>query len=131
VRRGCEEPPQPTASSAHADAAIVQTRRIRTRGTSAEHRSFGRSRDRGDIGVESVVWGCYLLGRSALRLTVLLSGTLTGFLAVVMLTGTPLMLMLVLVAWSIHYAIRQLATDGEEAPTAGPATGVAIAQPVR
>jgi len=81
------------------------------------------------FGVESVVGGCYLLGRGALRLTVLLSGTLTGFLAVVILTGTPLML--VLVAWSIDYAIRQLTTDGEEAPTAGPATGVAIAQPVR
>lgn len=65
--------------------------------------------------MSSVVWGCYLLGRSALRLTVLLTGTLTGFLAVVFVTGTPVML--ALVAWSIRYAIRQLTPDGEEAPT--------------
>jgi hypothetical protein len=59
---------------------------------------------------------------------VLLTGTLTGFLAVVFVTGTPVML--VLVAWSIRYAIRQLTPDGQEAPTAGTAPGVAPLRPV-
>ena len=57
--------------------------------------------------VESVVWGAYFLARSALRLVLLLEGSLETFLAVVFLTGTPVML--VLLAWSIRYAIRGLA----------------------
>ncbi|MCW3056217.1 MAG: hypothetical protein JWO21_186 [Solirubrobacterales bacterium] len=59
-------------------------------------------------GVESVVWGVYMLVRSALRLSVLLllQGSLESFLLVVLLTGTPIMLLLV--AWSIRYAIRGL-----------------------
>ena len=59
-------------------------------------------------GVESVVWGVYMLLRSALRLAVLLQGSLESFLLVVLLTGTPIMLLLV--AWSIRYAIRGLTT---------------------
>jgi hypothetical protein len=58
-------------------------------------------------GVESVVWGAYFLARSALRLVVLLQGSLESFLVIVFLTGTPVML--VLLAWSIRYAIRGLA----------------------
>ena len=58
-------------------------------------------------GVESVVWGAYFLARSALRLFVLLHGSLESFLLIVFLTGTPVML--VLLAWSIRYAIRGLA----------------------
>ena len=57
--------------------------------------------------VESVVWGAYFLARSALRLVLLLEGSLESFLVVVFLTGTPVML--VLLAWSIRYAIRGLA----------------------
>lgn len=57
--------------------------------------------------VESVVWGAYFLARSALRLVVLLQGSLESFLLIVFLTGTPVML--VLLAWSIRYAIRSLA----------------------
>jgi hypothetical protein len=57
--------------------------------------------------VESVVWGAYFLARSALRLVVLLQGSLESFLLIVFLTGTPVML--VLLAWSIRYAIRGLA----------------------
>lgn len=57
--------------------------------------------------VESVVWGAYFLARSALRLVVLLHGSLESFLLIVFLTGTPVML--VLLAWSIRYAIRGLA----------------------
>ncbi len=75
-------------------------------------------------GVESVVWGIYMLVRSGLRLAVLLRGSLESFLLVVLLTGTPMMLLLV--AWSIRYAIRGLtrrmpersppqASDGDEA----------------
>jgi hypothetical protein len=55
------------------------------------------------FGFESAVWGLYLLARSALRLTVLLEGSVEGFLLVAFLTGTPLMVGLV--AWSIRYAI--------------------------
>ena len=58
-------------------------------------------------GVESVVWGAYFLARSALRLVVLLQGSLESFLLIVFLTGTPVMLLLL--AWSIRYAIRGLA----------------------
>ena len=63
--------------------------------------------------IESVVWGAYFLARSALRLLVLLQGSLESFLLITVLTGTPAML--VLLAWSIRYAIRGLA-DAE--PTA-------------
>jgi hypothetical protein len=58
-------------------------------------------------GVESVVWGAYFLARSGLRLVVLLQGSLESFLLIVFLTGTPVMLLLL--AWSIRYAIRGLA----------------------
>ena len=57
-------------------------------------------------GVESVVWGLYFLGRSGLRLGMLLHGSLESFLLVTFLTGTPAMLLLM--AWSIHYSIRKL-----------------------
>ncbi len=57
--------------------------------------------------VESVVWGAYFLARSALRLVLLVEGSLETFLVVVFLTGTPVVL--VLLAWSIRYAIRGLA----------------------
>jgi Protein of unknown function (DUF3159) len=61
-------------------------------------------------GVESIVWGVYLLSRSVLRLVVLLYAGVGGYLLVV-LTGTPLTIALVM--WSIWYAIRRL-DDGEE-----------------
>ena len=64
-------------------------------------------------GVESIVWGLYLLARSALRLGFLLAGNVTGFLAVVFVTGTPTML--ALMAWSVWYAVRRLS----EAPASG------------
>jgi hypothetical protein len=59
--------------------------------------------------IESVVWGLYLLARSALRLAVLLTTSIGGLLVVVFLTGAPAMV--VLVAWSIHYAVDHLAPD--------------------
>jgi hypothetical protein len=57
--------------------------------------------------VESLVWGAYFVARSALRLVFLLQGDLAGFLVVVFLTGTPVTLLLL--AWSVRYAIRGLA----------------------
>jgi hypothetical protein len=63
-------------------------------------------------GVESVVWGVYLLSRSALRLVVLLYAGVGGYLLVV-LTGTPLTI--ALIVWSIWYAIRRLDDDDEDA----------------
>lgn len=65
--------------------------------------------------VESLVWGAYFIGRSALRLAVLLRGGIGGFLVVTFLTGTPVMV--VLLVWSIRYAIRGLA-ETEPPPAA-------------
>ena len=58
------------------------------------------------FGIESLVWAGYFLARSALRLAILLRGSLESFFAVTVVTGTPVML--VLVAWSIRYSIRRL-----------------------
>jgi len=62
--------------------------------------------------VESVVWGLYLGARSALRLAMLLHGSVTGFLVVAFVTGTPAMLGLV--AWSVWYSIRRFADEKQE-----------------
>jgi hypothetical protein len=59
------------------------------------------------FGVESLVWGSYFVGRSALRLLMLLHGSLEGFLLVTFLTGTPAMVLLFV--WSIRYSMRGLA----------------------
>jgi hypothetical protein len=67
------------------------------------------------FGIESLVWGAYFLARSALRLAMLLEGSLEGFLVVVFLTGTPVMLLLL--AWSIRFSLRGLA-DAQPAPAA-------------
>ena len=57
--------------------------------------------------VESVVWGAYFLGRSGLRLAVLLQGDIGSFIVITFLSGTPVMVLLL--AWSVRYAIRGLA----------------------
>ena len=69
------------------------------------------------FGIESVVWGVYLLGRAAIRLAALLHGSVEDFLLITIATGTPAML--VLTAWSIRYAIRNLSApeDNTPAPT--------------
>jgi intracellular septation protein A len=67
-------------------------------------------------GVESVVWGAYLLARSALRLSILLQGGVGSFVDVAFLTGTPTTLSLV--ASSILYAIRRF-SDDDTADSAG------------
>ena len=58
------------------------------------------------FGVVSVVWGVYFLGRSALRLWVLLHGSLENFLVINIVTGMPAML--AVLAWSVRYSIRAL-----------------------
>jgi hypothetical protein len=68
-------------------------------------------------GIESIVWGVYLLARSALRLTILLLGSVGSFVVVAFLTGTPAML--ALVAWSIWYAIRRFSDGDGSAGEAG------------
>ena len=67
-------------------------------------------------GLESVVWGFYLLARGVLRLAVLLHGGVGSFVIVTFLTGTPAMLGLL--AWSVWYALRKFA----DVPGAAPAT---------
>jgi hypothetical protein len=67
------------------------------------------------FGVESLVWGAYFFARSGIRLAALLHGSLEDFLLIVFLTGTPVMLGLMV--WSIRYAMRRLA-DSEPAPPA-------------
>jgi hypothetical protein len=52
----------------------------------------------------SLVWAVYLLGRSALRLVVLIRGTVEGFIAVNILTGFPITA--AIMAWSIWYGVR-------------------------
>jgi hypothetical protein len=72
------------------------------------------------FGVESLVWGAYFFARSGVRLAALVNGSLESFLLVTLLTGTPAML--VLIAWSIRYAMRHLAdADGEPVPEETPA----------
>jgi intracellular septation protein A len=68
------------------------------------------------FGIESVVWGAYFVGRSVLRLVALLQGSLESFLAIVFITGTPAMLLLMV--WSIRYAIREL--NDEDPPQTQP-----------
>lgn len=56
------------------------------------------------FGLESIVWGAYLLARSGLRLWALLSGGIDDFLLVAFVTGTPAFVVLTL--WSVWYARR-------------------------
>jgi hypothetical protein len=68
------------------------------------------------FGVESLVWGAYFFARSGIRLAALLNGSLESFLLVTFPTGTPAML--VLMAWSIRYAMHGLADADAVPPTA-------------
>jgi intracellular septation protein A len=58
------------------------------------------------FGIVSGVWAAYFLGRSALRLWVLLHGSLESFFLINIVTGTPLMLLVL--AGTIRYSIRTL-----------------------
>ena len=64
------------------------------------------------FGFQSLVWGGYFVARSGLRIAALLYGSLESFLAVVFLTGTPVVFLLIV--WSIRHAMRGLtASEGE------------------
>jgi intracellular septation protein A len=64
------------------------------------------------FGFQSLVWGGYFLARSGIRMAALLYGSLESFLAIVFLTGTPAMFLLIL--WSIRHAMRGLtSSEGE------------------
>jgi Protein of unknown function (DUF3159) len=71
------------------------------------------------FGIESVVWGLYLLGRSAIRMGVLATGSIGAFVAVQFATGFPITI--ALVAWSVWYATRRFerSTEWDEAETTG------------
>jgi hypothetical protein len=68
------------------------------------------------FGVESLVWAAYFFARSGIRLAALLQGSLESFLLIVFLTGTPVML--ALMVWSIRYAMRGLAETDPAPPAA-------------
>jgi len=55
-----------------------------------------------EFAMQSVVWGLYCLARSALRLFVLLASGAAGLIVVSFLTGTPILIALVL--WGVWHA---------------------------
>ncbi len=73
---------------------------------------------RREFGLQSIVWGVYCLARAALRLFVLLHSGVGGFLLVSVLTGTPVILVLVL--WGLWHARRAFARL-DDVPGAAPA----------
>ncbi len=59
--------------------------------------------------MQSVVWGIYCLARSALRLVVLLASGVGGMVVVSFLTGTPILIALVLWGfWHARHAFARL-----------------------
>jgi hypothetical protein len=71
---------------------------------------------RREFGMQSIVWGIYCLGRAGLRLWMLLSSGIGGFVVVSFLTGTPILIALVF--WSLWHARRVFTTA--DAATAEP-----------
>jgi len=63
------------------------------------------------FGLESVVWGVYLLARSGIRMLVLATGSIGGFVVVQLLTGAPVAV--ALMAWSVWYAVRAFGRSDE------------------
>ena len=59
---------------------------------------------RREFGLQSLVWAAYCLGRAALRLYALLGSGVGGFVVVSVLTGTPVLA--VLVFWGLWHARR-------------------------
>jgi hypothetical protein len=57
-----------------------------------------------EFGLQSIVWGVYCLLRASLRLWILLSSGVGGFLVVSTLTGTPILVALVF--WGLWHARR-------------------------
>ena len=65
------------------------------------------------FGMEAIVWGVYLLGRSALRL-VMLTGSVEAFLVVNAITGIPFTAGLM--GWSVWYGVRGFRRSEEWGP---------------
>jgi intracellular septation protein A len=63
------------------------------------------------FGIESIVWGLYLLARSGIRIVALTSGSIAAFAAVQLVTGVPVTV--ALVAWSVWYATRGFERSSE------------------
>jgi hypothetical protein len=59
---------------------------------------------RREFSVQSAVWGAFYLARAALRLWALLASGVGGFVVVSVLTGSPLVL--VLIGWGVWHARR-------------------------
>jgi intracellular septation protein A len=66
------------------------------------------------FGRVSLAWGAYLCARSVVRLVTLSQGSVEAFLVVNMLTGMPLIA--VLMSWSIWYAVRAFRRSDEWGP---------------
>jgi hypothetical protein len=68
------------------------------------------------FGLESLVWGVYLLTRSGIRMLVLWSGSIGAFVAIQFVTGIPFIVALVL--WSLWYALRgfERSTEWDDEP---------------
>ncbi len=62
---------------------------------------------RREFGMQSLVWGVVCLARAALRLWTLLAAGISGFVVVSIVTGTPIVA--VLIAWGIWHARRTFA----------------------
>ncbi len=59
---------------------------------------------RREFAMQSLVWGVYCLSRAGLRLAILLTSGVGGFVLVSVATGTPVLVALVL--WGIWHARR-------------------------
>ena len=68
------------------------------------------------FGFESLVWGVYLLARSGIRMLVLWTGSIGGFVAIQFVTGVPFIIALVI--WSLWYAVRgfERSTEWDDEP---------------
>jgi Protein of unknown function (DUF3159) len=71
------------------------------------------------FGIESLVWGAYLLARSGIRMLALTSGSIGAFVAVQAVTGIPFTI--ALVVWSIWFAVRgfERSTEWDDEPSGG------------
>jgi hypothetical protein len=63
------------------------------------------------FGIESIVWGAYLLARSGVRLLVLATGSIGAFVLVQFATGFPLTI--ALVVWSVWFAVDRFERSTE------------------
>ena len=69
------------------------------------------------FGIESIVWGGYLLARSGVRMLVLATGSIGAFVLVQFATGFPLTI--ALIVWSVWFAVDRFerSTEWDEPQT--------------